>query len=157
MHRLLVSIGVAATLAGTGVCARDSGSAAVMTSIRAFTDSVNHGDMAAALGYFTANPSIIEDLAPYRFTGPQAGTSWINAMGANAQAHGFTGIDMKLSSATRIEVTADRAYAIVPGVLTFTMKDGGTKRAAGTLTFALQQVDRAWKIDAMTWTGVPPK
>ena len=72
MRRLLATMIVAATLAASGVCAQDIRSAAVMKSIQAFTDSVEHGDMTAAMAHFTANPSIVEDLAPYRFAGPGA-------------------------------------------------------------------------------------
>ncbi len=157
MKRWFAPMALGTVLIAGVALAQDQGQAAVLASVQAFTDAVNREDIPAALSHFTANPSIIEDLAPYRFAGPEAGANWIKAMGDNAEAHGVTGIEMKLSPATRVDVSADRAYAIVPGLLTFTMKAGRRQTAAGTLTFALQRSDAGWKIDAFTWTGMSPK
>jgi ketosteroid isomerase-like protein len=126
---------------------------AIMSSIQMFTDAVNRGDVPAAVGHFTASPSITEDEAPFHWTGPDAGEVWIASMNANADANGMTAIDMKLSPATRIEIAGSRAYAIVPGVLTYVMKGGRREVSAGQLTFALQRIDTNWKIETLTWTG----
>jgi ketosteroid isomerase-like protein len=129
----------------------------VMSTITRMTTAVNHGEMPTAFAAFTANPTITDDLAPYRWQGAGAPQAWITAMGANAQARGIAGIDMQLSAATRVEVADDRAYALVPGRLTFTMKDGRKERADGLLTFTLQRSAAEWKIDTLAWSGPPAK
>jgi ketosteroid isomerase-like protein len=125
----------------------------IMSSIQAFTNEVNRGDTPAAVAHFTANPSITEDGAPFHWTGAGAGEAWIASMNATADANRMTAIDMQLSPATRVEVAGGRAYVIVPGVLTYEMKDGHRKISAGQLTFALQRVGADWKIETLTWTG----
>jgi ketosteroid isomerase-like protein len=154
MSSPLAALGLAAALAATSASAQTaSPEQAVAASLVQFTEAMNRGDVPAALAHFAANPTITEDLAPYRFSGPEAGATWVSAMGANGEAHGVTAIDMALSPATRVEVSGDLAYAVVPGLLTWTMKDGSKQRSAGTLTFALQRTSGAWLIHTATWTG----
>jgi ketosteroid isomerase-like protein len=153
MRVSIVGLVLAACLAGPALAQAPAEGSAAMAAITRFTDAVNRGDAPAALGYFGPSPTIVEDLAPYRWQGPGAGGAWMAAMGANAQAKGMTVINMQLAKATRIEVDGGGAYAVVPGLLTYTFKDGHTEHADGMLTFALQRVGEAWKIDALTWTG----
>src|SRR5687768_1679534 len=107
----------------------------VVSAISEFVDAVNRGDQGAALTQFTNDVSIIEDLAPYRWQGPNAGSEWMQAMFENAQRIGITSIAMQLGNATRVEVEGRYAYAIVEGFLTY----GGPtpRRSDGLLTFAL--------------------
>ena len=129
------------------------GGAPVMAVISRMTEAVNRGDMPTAFAAFTPSPTIVEDLAPYRWQGPGTPQAWVEGMGANAQAHGITTINMKLSPPTRIDVTGDRAYAIVPGRLSYALKDGHSEHADGVITVLLQQVEADWKIDTLIWSG----
>jgi ketosteroid isomerase-like protein len=128
-----------------------------MNAISIFTDAVNRGDVPAAVSLFTEAPSITEDGPPFHWTGSGAGAAWIASMGANADARGVSTINMRLSPATRVEAAGDRAYAIVPGVLTYAFNDGHSERADGLLTFALQRIGADWKIETLTWTGPQAK
>jgi len=159
MHRLIAGLGLTAAVFVAGGAAAQPAAApsAVMATITRMTDAVNRGDMPTAYAAFTDSPSIVEDGAPYRWQGKSAAKAWIDSMGANAQAQGMTGISMRLSPASRIEVSQDRAYAIVPGLLTYTMKDGHAEHADGALTFTLVSGGGAWKIESMVWTGPAAK
>ena len=151
---LAVAFSLAAAVAQAQVVA---GSGPVVATITRMTDAVNKGEMATAFGAFTASPWIVEDATPYRWQGPGAPQAWIAAMGANADAHGITAIEMKLSAPTRVEMAGDQAYAIVPGRLSFTMKDGHAEHADGLLTFTLQRASGDWKIDSLVWSGPQAK
>ena len=159
MRGSIVGFALAVCVAGQALAQAPSAAASVeaMATIIRFTDAVNRGDTPGALGHFGQSPTIVEDLAPYRWRGAGAGGAWMAAMGANAQAKGMTVINMRLGKASRIEVDGDGAYAVVPGVLTYTFKDGHAEHADGVLTFALQRAEGAWKIVALTWTGPPAK
>ena len=134
-----------------------AGSAPVMAAISAMVTAVNKGEMATAFAAFTDNPSIVEDLAPFRGQGPGAPQAWIGGMGANAEAHAITTINMRLSPPTRMIVTDDRAYAVVPGRLSYKMKDGHSEHANGLLTFTMVRQAGAWKIDGCVWSGPAAK
>jgi ketosteroid isomerase-like protein len=139
--------------AGAALAQPGDGAAGVMATITRMTDAVNRGAMPTAFAAFTASPWITEDGPPYVWRGPGAPKAWIESMGANAQANGISGVDMKLSPASRIEVTGDRAYALVPGRLTYTLKDGNSAHADGLLTFTLQRTGPDWRIETLIWSG----
>jgi len=158
MRRIFAGLGLAALISAGAVTAHAADAAAgVMATINRMTDAVNRGDMPVAYAAFIDRPSIVEDGAPYRWQGEGAPKAWIESMGANAQAHEMKGIDMHLSPPMRIEVAGDRAYAVVPGRLSYTMKDGHAEHADGALTFTLQGAAGAWKIESMVWSGPAAK
>jgi ketosteroid isomerase-like protein len=124
----------------------------VIDSITDFVDSVNRGDQAAALAHFTDDVTIVEDLAPFRWHGPNAGAEWMLAMWQNAQRNNVSAVVMEISAPTRIEVEDGAAYAVVPGLLTYE-RPGSALRAEGLLTFSLRESGQKWLISALTWSG----
>ena len=123
----------------------------VVDSIAKFVDAVNRGNGEAALARLTDDVSIIEDLAPYRWQGPSAGSEWLDAMAENARRNAITSISMNLRNATRVEVDGRHAYAIFPGVLTY--GGGAPRQADGLLTFAMIKQESGWMIRSFAWTG----
>ncbi len=123
----------------------------IVDSIAEFVDAVNRGDRASVLARLTDDVSIIEDLAPYRWQGPEAGSQWLDAMAENARRNAITSISMNLRNATRVEVDGEHAYAIFQGVLTY--GGGSPRQADGLLTFAMVRQDDNWMIRAFAWTG----
>ena len=123
----------------------------IVDSIAEFVDAVNRGDRAAVLAQLTDDVSIIEDLAPYRWQGPEAGSQWLDAMAENARRNAITSISMNLRNATRVEVDGEHAYAILQGVLTY--GGGSPRQADGLLTFAMVRQDGRWMIRSFAWTG----
>jgi ketosteroid isomerase-like protein len=154
MRLAVPTIAVALSLLASAADAQLApGAAPVIAVISRMTDAVNRGDLPTVFAAFTPSPTIVEDLAPYRWQGPGTPQAWIEGMGANAQAHGITTINMRLAPPTRIDVSSDRAYAIVPGQLSYTLKDGHSEHADGLITVLLQQVGADWKIDTLIWSG----
>jgi ketosteroid isomerase-like protein len=154
MKRFMLGVWLAVSIpAAAGAAEAPAARPAVMATITRMTEAVNRGDMPTAYAAFIASPSIVEDGAPYRWQGEGAAKAWIDSMGANAQAQGLKGINMRLGPPSRIEATGERAYAIVPGRLSYTMKDGHSEHADGSLTFTLQGAGGDWKIESMVWTG----
>jgi ketosteroid isomerase-like protein len=158
MRRHAVILAFAVSLFASGAVAQvAAGPGPVMSTITRMTEAVNRGEMPTAFAAFTASPWIAEDGPPYAWHGPGAPQAWIASMGANAQAQGMTAIEMKLSAPTRVEISGDRAYALVPGRLSYTMKDGHSEHADGVLTFTLQRLGSDWKIETLVWSGPAAK
>lgn len=124
--------------------------------IRAFIDDVNGGDIASALGRLTDDVCIVEDLAPFRWTGPAAGGEWIAAMAANAGRLGATAIRMTPGEPQRVEVDGEHGYCIIPGRVTLRGPDVALVED-GLLTFVMRFEHGRWRVSAFTWTGDPPK
>ncbi|HSV03401.1 MAG TPA: hypothetical protein VLI41_09360 [Phenylobacterium sp.] len=151
MKRLILA-GLAAVLVGGPALAAESPAEAELTaSLDRFAALVNKGDGPGALAYFVANPSITEDLAPYHWSGPKAGGEWLNGMAANAEKSGITDVNMRFMPATMVQITGERGYAVIPGELTYTFKDGSKKHAEGHVTFSTQRDAGGWKIETLTW------
>jgi ketosteroid isomerase-like protein len=124
----------------------------VVSSIAGFVDAVNKGDSAKALAHLASDVSITEDLAPFRWHGPRAGSDWLTAMQKNGERMGISDIQMKLGVPAQVLAQGDRAYEAVPGVVTLRGK-GKTLHEAGMLTFALRKVRRDWRIVLLAWGG----
>jgi hypothetical protein len=127
----------------------------LLCDIRAFIDEVNRGDAASALARFTDDVCIVEDLSPFRMTGPEAGQRWLAAMGGNAQKLGVTAVALHPAEPRRIEADEQYGYCILPGELSL---DGPNAKlhAHGELTMAARRENGAWKFCAMTWAGDEP-
>ena len=127
----------------------------LLSDILAFIDEVNRGDAASALARFTDDVCIVEDLPPFRLTGPDAGTRWLTAMGGNAQKLGVTAVALHPAQPRRIESDGETGYCILPGNLSL---DGPNAKlyASGELTMAARRESGEWKFCAMTWAGDEP-
>lgn len=157
MKSVLFALTLAFAPQTSAVAADDQSSARpVVDSLTRFVDQVNAGDQKSALEHFTPDAAITDDIPPYRWQGPSAGSDWMAAMWANGQKTGMTEITMHLARATRVEIAGDRAYAVIPGVLTLKGK-GPAIRANGFLTIALQRTGTEWQIGSLAWGGEQAK
>lgn len=127
----------------------------LLSEVRAFIDDVNGGNASQALRRLTEDVCIIEDIAPFRWTGSEAGGQWLAAMGVNAQRLGVTSITMTPGEPRRVEVEGDYGYCIVPGIVALE-GPGAALREDGLITFAMHFKDGRWRISALTWTGSRP-
>src|SRR5215213_9737659 len=89
----------------------------IESTVGKFVDDVNSGRIEAALARFTGDVTIVEDLAPYRWHGPDAGAQWLRAMATNAERLGVTAVVMDLGTPQRIEVEGATGYAIFAGTV----------------------------------------
>jgi ketosteroid isomerase-like protein len=127
-------------------------SEAIRSVVSGMVDAVNRADFAEAASYFTAEPLIVEDIAPFRWRGASAVADWLSAMGANAASMGVSLIEMTLHPVERLEIQAGCAYACFPGTLRMSVT-GGELHAKGVLTFVLVNVSSGWLIDTLVWSG----
>jgi len=127
----------------------------LLSDILAFIDEVNRGDAAAALARFTDDVCIVEDLSPFRLSGPDAGQRWLAAMGGNAQKLGVTSVALHPGKPRRIEADDRYGYCILPGNLSLDGPDAKL-HAFGELTMAARREGGQWKFCAMTWAGDEP-
>jgi len=125
---------------------------AVLDHISSFVDAVNEGNSEVALAHLSPDVTVVEDLAPFRWHGINAGADWLRAMGDNAQRAGITAIAMELGIAMRVEIEDDSGYAVIPGLLIYETKSA-TLRSNGLLTFSLSRMHEAWQINAFAWSG----
>jgi ketosteroid isomerase-like protein len=127
--------------------------AQLMAPINQFIDSFNKGDAAAAeAAHAKDGVTIVDEPAPHLWQGAGAFKAWAADLEKDAKAKGQTDQMVKVSPATREEVSGDLAYVIVPAVYSFKEK-GVAMREQAQMTYVLRKGAEGWKIQAWTWTG----
>ena len=128
----------------------------VTGAIHRFIDAFNSGDTKTVdAAYASGSVSIIDEFAPYRWTGPHAGQTWAAAYDKHAQATGVSDGLVTYSDSTRTEIGGDFAYAVVPVVYSY-KEHGAPTQEEAQMTFVLHRTAGRWKVQAWTWTGVKP-
>ena len=132
--------------------------AELMAPIQKFIDSFNKGDAAGAAATHAAGAdlTIIDEVPPYLWRGPQAFQSWSADLDSDAKKNGITEPMVTLSGPSRIERNVDQAYVVVPAVYTFKQK-GAAMRESSQMTFVLRKGASGWLIHGWTWTGPKPQ
>src|ERR1700690_2070324 len=94
--------------------------AEVMAPIRLMTDGFNKGDMkTAATAISPTGIVIIDEIPPHVWAGPDAFESWGKAFAAADQAQGNTDDLETYGKPTRVVVSAERGYVVLPAIYTF--------------------------------------
>ncbi len=147
---LLLGFGLA------GACVAAPTEAELAAPVHAFFDAFDKGDMAgAAAAYAPGVITIVDELPPYIWQGPDALTAWAVDLGKDIQRRSLTEPKVTLGEVFRAESLGDKAYLIIPAV--FAYKEGGNPRhSPARMTFTLVKGEAGWKITSWTWTGPKP-
>jgi len=128
---------------------------AIARVVEILVDAVNNGEFGKVIAAFSAAPTIVEDIAPFIWQGPDSPSAWLAAMGANAAQLEVRAIVMKLGAPLNIKIAGEVAYAVFPGSLSLA-KANGELFANGILTFTLQKGGESWLIETLVWSGPEP-
>jgi hypothetical protein len=79
-------------------------------------------------------------------------SNWANDFDADAKKNGITDGVVTLSKPRHAEVTADRAYLVIPADYSFKQNGKQMKETGSTLTVALQKGTDGWRIVGWAWT-----
>ena len=126
--------------------------AAVMASVHQFVDAFNKGDTKAAATVCAEETSIIDDFSPHEWHGAGACTKWMNDYDADAKKNGITDGIVKLGPPRHVDVSADRAYVVVPADYTYNKKGKPVKEMGSALTISLQKRASSWQITGWAWS-----
>ena len=147
-----VMIGLAALALPLSALAQD---AVVEAPIKAFADAFNKGDMAAAAAQHDKSVTIIDEVAPYSWSGTGAFAGWLAALGKESSSLGRTDEAVAFGAPTRELIDGAQAYVIVPATYSYKQK-GVAMLEVAQITFTLHKGAAGWKISSWTWTGPDP-
>src|SRR5471030_171927 len=138
---------------GAGAAAAATTDADVAAPIHQFVDAFDKGDGAtAAAAHWTEDLTIVDEVPPYVWKGPQAFATWAHDLAADDAKGGVNGEKVTLGTVSRTEIDGDNAYVVIPAVFSF--KDHGAPMSEpAQMTFALRKGPGGWRISAWTWTG----
>jgi ketosteroid isomerase-like protein len=152
MRSRIVAFAVAITLLPAAVFAAGASEKSDVTAVvQRFTDSLNKGDVKAALATCAAQSTIIDEFPPYHWQG-NACTDWVNDFQAFNKQAGITEPIAKIGKPRHVDITADRAYVVVPA--SYTYKEHGKRKteSGSTMTAALQKGADGWRISGWAWS-----
>ena len=128
-----------------------------MVPIRQLSDSFNKGDMqAAAATMSSSGVTIIDEISPHVWEGSNAFDMYLKAFAAFEQAEGITDEVYKPGKPTRVVVSGDDGYVVLPVVYTF-KKKGAPMREAAHMVYVLQKGMGSWMITSFAWVGAAAK
>ena len=149
MRRTIVALSLAALLSSI---AAGQDKTAVMATVHQFVDAFNKGDTKAAVAACANETSIIDEFPPHEWHGAGACQKWMDDYEADAKKNGITDGFVTLSPPRHVEITADRAYVVVPANYTYKQKGKPANETGSLLTVALQKGGTGWRIAAWSWS-----
>jgi hypothetical protein len=103
---------------------------------------------------YDASPSIVDEFAPFTWTGSGAPVAWARDFAALQRTDGITAPHVVRGTPQTANVSPDgrRAYLVVPTTFAYLMKGKPTKET-GTWTFVLARpaTGAPWRIASSTW------
>ena len=123
---------------------------AMMAPINDIVAAVNANNLAMTKKFYTSSPIIIDEFAPYRWSGPNAVATWFANFGAFQTMAKITQGHVTVADPSYWDVSKDRTEIIVPATFTFVV--GGKPAADSALwTFVLVNSGGSWKAESSTW------
>ena len=123
----------------------------VVAVVHQFIGDLNSGDIKGALSACAATSSIVDEFPPYAWQGATACADWARDFDSDNKKNGITDATVTIGPPKHVDVSGDRAYAVVPA--TFTCKKNGKRmtESGSTFTVALQKVAEGWRITGWAW------
>ena len=128
-----------------------SDSSDVIAAVQKANDSFNRGNKQAWLATCGAEAIIIDNFAPYMWEGTSACSDYWDANDADSKKNGISDEVVTLGKPWHTEITADRAYVVVPTVDRYKQKGKPVTRSGSVWTFTLQKVAAGWLVTGMAW------
>jgi ketosteroid isomerase-like protein len=123
--------------------------AEIQSLIDSHINAFNTQDNNLLFSLFGDTAIIIDGIAPYRWSNPNAPSNWMADV--EKWRKGLGVIKEHLTYEMGFwNVEGSSAYAVVSGTLTITLKDQSIVRT-GTLAYTFARRDGVWKIEAQAW------
>ena len=124
---------------------------AVMAVVHQFVVAFNKGDMKGMSASCADQAAILDEFPPHEWHGAGACAKWAGDYDADAKKNGITDGVVAISNPTHLDVTRDRAYAVVPANYSFKQKGKPVGETGSLITLALQKSPAGWKITGWAW------
>ena len=148
MHRMLMALFL---VAFSHAQTPGSAQTAVLASVHQFVDGFNKGDTKTILAVCADQTSILDEFPPYEWHGTGACAKWVSDFDADAKKNGITDGVVTLSNPRHVDITADRAYVVIPANYTFKQKGKPVSEVGSIITLTLQKSQSGWRITGWSW------
>jgi len=151
MHKLLLVLSLATFAAISAAQTPASAQTAVLAPVNQFVDAFNKGDVKTMLATCADQTSILDEFPPHEWHGTGACAKWGSDFEADAKKNGITDGVVTLSKPSHVDITADRAYVVIPANYTYKQKGKQVSEVGSIITLALQKLPAGWRITGWSW------
>jgi ketosteroid isomerase-like protein len=152
MNNMLMALFLAAfSTAFSAAQTPASAQSAVLATVRQFVEGFNKGDTKTMLATCADQTSILDEFPPHEWHGAGACAKWLSDYDADAKKNGITDGVVTLSSPSHVDITADRAYVVIPANYTFKQKGKPAGETGSIVTLAMQKIQAGWRITGWSW------
>ena len=151
MHRMLLVLLLAVFATFSAAQTPGSAQTAVLAPVNQFVDAFNKGDVKMLVASCADQTSILDEFPPHEWHGTGACAKWASDFDADAKKNGITDGVVTLSKASHVDITADRAYVVIPANYTFKQKGKPVSEVGSIITLTLQKIPAGWRITGWSW------
>ncbi len=113
-------------------------------------DKFNGGDIAAFIAAHRDGAIIVDEFAPYSWTGSGSVKRWLDTYAADAKKRGISEGRVDYEAPIQANSDGSAAYILLP--TTYSFAQNGKKMAGkGSMTFVMAKVGADWKIASWTF------
>mgnify|MGYP001483031760 CR=1 FL=1 len=123
---------------------------AMMVPINGIMAAVNANNPTMMKKFYTSSPEIIDEFAPYRWSGPNAVATYSADFGAWLTMGKATQVHGTFADPSYFDATTNRVEIIMPATFTFLMA-GKPAADSGLWTFVLEKNGGSWKAESSAW------
>jgi ketosteroid isomerase-like protein len=148
MRAVVLAVGLTVLAQGTTGGADNK---AVMAAVHRFVDAFNKGDTKTATAACADETAIIDEFPPHEWHGAGACGKWMADYDADAKKNSITDGVVTVGTPKHVDVTADRAYVVVPADYTYKKAGKAVKEIGSIFTVTLKKGAAGWRITGWAW------
>jgi ketosteroid isomerase-like protein len=126
-----------------------------VASVTATLDKLNGGDVDAFVTAHTDGALIVDEFAPFVWTGSGSVQKWLGDYGRDATTRGISAGRIDYGKPIQANGHENSAYIVLPTTYRF-MQKGQKMAGAGSMTFVMARSGAGWKISSWTYAGATP-
>jgi hypothetical protein len=149
MQRLSCALCIAALVSGPVPASDRDDIIAVLTRV---DEHFSQFDRPAITTDCAELQSIIDDIPPHEWHGPDACAKWMDDTEAYNRKNGITSFNEVLGKPLHIDVTDAIAYTVFPATFTYIAKGDKKTLRDCRFTVVLHKVDAGWRMTSWAWS-----
>jgi ketosteroid isomerase-like protein len=156
MKRLTLFVAAILGMASSGSAQadimRDASHAVV--PVKAVIGAIKSDNAAAISTLYTDNAVVVDEQAPFEWTGSDAGARWLSASSDWSKWSRRIARFRAVVAEIQVDSSNGSAYVLVAGAFSSTDPSHPVQQH-GTLTFTLKELNNSWKISSQVWAESP--
>ena len=116
MYKMIILLAIAIAATSSAFASEETN---VMATVNQFVDGFNKRDLKSAAAACADQMFIIDEFSPHLWQGAGAFSKWVDDFDADAKKNETTDGLVTLLKPRHVDVTADRAYVVIPANYAF--------------------------------------